>query len=62
VAKFLKVDFLAAFVALIWALVALYVAEVASLCSPQIAFGFALTAAARGVALVRAELDTAQED
>lgn len=59
--KFLKVDFLAALAALLWALVALYQAPLALLCSPQVAFTFALAAAARGLSLVRADVESAQE-
>lgn len=56
--RFLSVDLAAALVAFLWALSALYVTKIAVLCSPEVAFAFALAAATRGVAKVRNELES----
>lgn len=54
--KLLNVDILSALLAFAFALVATYQAPLAELCSPGVAFTFALAAAVRGVASARTDL------
>lgn len=58
---FLQVDLFAGLAAAIWAITALFVVPLASLCSSEVAFAFSLAALARGIAKVNAALGAGLE-